>query len=281
MTKVRISGMQCLGIGTDDERIVNAKLSELHTFKNHPFLVKDDARMAETVESIRKYGVLTPGIVRPRLKGGYELISGHRRKRACEILELPTMPVFVRNYTDDQAIVIMVDANIQREDILPSEKAKAYKMKYQALKRQGKKGNGRTLDLMGKEAKESEKTVQRYICMANLIDSLLYMVDEKKLGINPAVQLSYIDKKKQEIISDCISSYGLAISSSQAKKLRLCINEETDREEIVSLLLENRSNKNTISIDRSLITEFIPKDYSNNEIKDLIISLITEWSGGK
>lgn len=178
------------------EQVVEVPLKDLHTFENHPFRVLDDAKMEETVESIKKYGVLMPGIARPRKEGGYEIIAGHRRKRGSELAGKSTMPVFIRNYTDDEATIIMVDTNIQREDILPSEKAKAYAMKYEALKHQGKREGGSTFETIGEPAGESGKTVQRYIRLAGLLDELLDMVDKKRLGFIPGVDISYLTEEQ-------------------------------------------------------------------------------------
>ena len=161
--------------GTD--RIVEIPISDLHPFKGHPFKVLDDEKMTETAESIRNYGVLNPGLVRPRAEGGYEVVAGHRRKRGCELAGKDTMPVLIRNYSDDEAVIIMVDSNIQRENILPSEKAFAYKMKLEAMKHQGAKGTGDTADLVGKEAGDSGRKVQRYIRLTELLPELLDMVD--------------------------------------------------------------------------------------------------------
>lgn len=181
-----------------EEQIIRAKLTDLHEFRNHPFRVLDDEKMEETTESISKYGVLVPGIARPRAEGGYEIIAGHRRKRGSERAGKEDMPVIVRNYTDDEATIIMVDSNIQREDILPSEKAKAYAMKYEAMKHQGKKGNGNTLDEVGEAAGESGKTVQRYIWLARLSDELLELVDRKKIGLVQGVDISFLSEDAQQ-----------------------------------------------------------------------------------
>ena len=190
-SKIKLNKLEDLIGGAENmagEQIINAKLSDLHTFKGHPFRVFDDEKMEETTESISRYGVLVPGLARPRAGGGYEIIAGHRRKRGSERAGLDTMPVIVRNYTDDEATIIMVDSNIQREDILPSEKAKAYAMKYEAMKHQGSKG-GSTLDEVGEAAGESGKTVQRYVWLARLSDELLGMVDAKKIGIAQGVDI--------------------------------------------------------------------------------------------
>lgn len=179
---------------TGTEQVQEIALSELHEFKGHPFKVLDDEKMQETVESVREHGVLMPGIARPMKDGGYEIIAGHRRRHACELVGLTTMPMFIRDYTDDEATIIMVDSNIQREDILPSEKAKAYRMKYDAMKHQGSKEGGLTLGELGEAAGESAKTVQRYIWISRLSDSLLDMVDAKKIGIMQAVDLSFYQR---------------------------------------------------------------------------------------
>ena len=176
------------------EQVQEIALSELHEFKGHPFKVLDDEKMQETVESVREHGVLMPGIARPRAEGGYEIIAGHRRRHACELVGLDTMPMFIRNYTDDEATIIMVDSNIQREDILPSEKAKAYRMKYEAMKHQGSRAGGLTLDELGGAAGESAKTVQRYIWISRLSEPLLDMVDSGKIGIMQAVDISFLSE---------------------------------------------------------------------------------------
>ena len=180
------------------EKVVYISLDKLHSFKNHPFHVNDDTKMQETIASVEQYGVLVPGIVRPSKNGTYEIISGHRRCRACELAGMDNMPVLIRNLNDDEATIIMVDSNIQREDILPSEKAKAYRMKYDAMKRQGSKEGGLTLGELGEAAGESAKTVQRYIWISRLSDSLLDMVDAKKIGIMQAVDLSFLSEDAQQ-----------------------------------------------------------------------------------
>lgn len=181
------------------EQIINAPLADLHEFKDHPFKVLDDEKMEETTESIRLYGVLVPGIARPRAGGGYELIAGHRRKHGSERAGKTEMPIIVRNYySDDEATIIMVDSNIQREDILPSEKAKAYKMKYEAMKHQGKKSGKNTLDEVGEAAGENAKKVQRYIWLSRLSDELLEMVDSRQLGFSQGVDISLLPEEAQQ-----------------------------------------------------------------------------------
>ena len=194
-------------------------LEDLYEFKNHPFRVLDDEKMAETVESIKAYGVLMPGIVRTRAEGGYEIISGHRRKHACELAGLKTMPVIIREYTDDEAVVAMVDSNIQREEILPSEKAHAYSMKYEAWKHQGREG-GHTLDEIGEAAGESGKTVQRYIWLSNLSENLLELVDDKTITIRVGIEISFLTQKEQGWVEELIEEENVRISDEQAKKIK-------------------------------------------------------------
>ena len=206
--------------GTGTEQVQEIPLCELHEFRGHPFKVVDDEKMQETVESIKNYGVLMPGIARPRAEGGYEIIAGHRRRHGCELAGLSTMPMFVRDYTDDEATIIMVDTNIQREDILPSEKARAYSMKYEAMKHQGKKGTGNSLDEVGEAAGESGKTVQRYIWLARLSDELLEMVDKKKIGLVQGVDISFLTEQAQEWVQVILEETGAAISTTQSSKLK-------------------------------------------------------------
>ena len=192
-------------------KIVNIPLNELYEFKDHPFRVLDDEKMEETVESIKAHGVLMPGIARPRKEGGYEIISGHRRRRASELAGKAEMPFIIKDYSDDEATVIMVDSNIQREDILISEKAKAYHMKYMAMKHQGTAG-GISLDVMSEQTGESQKTVQRYIYLARLTDELLGLVDAKKLGVKQGVEISALDTTQQEIVYQVLSELGRLIT---------------------------------------------------------------------
>ena len=196
------------------EQVQEIALSELHEFKGHPFKVLDDEKMQETVESVREHGVLMPGIARPRAEGGYEIIAGHRRRHACELVGLDTMPMFIRNYTDDEATIIMVDSNIQREDILPSEKAKAYRMKYEAMKHQGSKGEKHTADLVGEAAGESGRTVQRYIRLSFLISRLLDYVDNKRLSMKAGEKLSFLTVEEQEWVLEAIDNAVLTLASN-------------------------------------------------------------------
>ena len=217
--KIKLNNFADL-VGGDDTAITDVPLSDLHDFKNHPFRVLDDEKMDEMVESVKTNGILNPGIVRPRMEGGgYELIAGHRRKRACELAGLETMPVVIRNYSDDEATVVMVDTNLQREVILPSEKAHAYRMKFDAMSHQGSEG-GNTLEEISEDAGESAKTVQRYIALSKLTDGLLAMVDEKKLAIRAGVELSYLKDKEQEWVETIMNEEEVLVSPDQASKIR-------------------------------------------------------------
>lgn len=193
-------------------------LSELHEFHNHPFQIRSDEELAEMIESVREHGVLVPGIVRKRKEGGYEIIAGHTRKHVCEILGFETMPVFVKEMDDDEASLVMVDSNIQRENIRPSEKAKAYKIKYDAMKNQGKAGN--SLKMMSEESGENYKMIQRYIWLARLNDDLLALVDNKQLGMVQGVSLSVLQEKEQEAVYDAICRHKMKLSTVQANTIK-------------------------------------------------------------
>ena len=264
------------------EQIIFVPLTELHAFKGHPFLVRDDEKMEETKESIKEYGVLVPGIVRPRKGGGYEIIAGHRRKRGSELAGKTEMPVIVRNYTDDEAAIIMVDSNIQREDILPSEKARAYAMKYEALKHQGKRGNGSTLEEVGEAAGESGKTVQRYIWLSRLSDALLEMVDNKKIGIAQGIDISFLDKKTQDWVTTVLMETGASLSLAQSKALK----EYGRRGELTLpmvqyILSEEKPKERKVTLRQDKIKEYFPEEYSSEEIEDVIFKLLEEWKRGK
>ena len=261
------------------EQVVEVSLDELHTFKNHPFRVLDDVKMEETVESIKKYGVLMPGIARPRKEGGYEIIAGHRRKRGSELAGKTTMPVFIRNYTDDEATIIMVDTNVQREDILPSEKAKAYAMKYEALKHQGKREGGSTFDTIGEPAGESGKTVQRYIRLAQLSDDLLEMVDKKKIGFVQGVDISYLTMEAQNWVFAVVSTQKGNITTTQTAKLKeYAKNGELTFAMVDLILSEKKAEERKLVIKTDKISQYFPKDYSNEDMEKVIVRLLDEWT---
>ena len=264
--------------GNGTEQIINAPLAELHTFKDHPFRVEDDEKMEETTESIRQYGVLVPGIARPREGGGYEIIAGHRRKRGSELAGKTEMPVIVRNYTDDEATIIMVDSNIQREDILPSEKARAYKMKYEAMKHQGKKSGKNTLDEVGEAAGENAKKVQRYIWLSRLSDGLLEMVDTKKLGFSQGVDISFLTEEAQQWVQVIIEEQGCNVSIVQSGKLKeYGKSGELTLAMVRMVLSEEKPKERKITIKSDRIGRYFSDSYSNEEIENIIISLLDKW----
>ena len=264
--------------GNGTEQIINAPLAELHTFKDHPFRVEDDEKMEETTESIRQYGVLVPGIARPRAGGGYEIIAGHRRKRGSELAGKTEMPVVVRNYTDDEATIIMVDSNIQREDILPSEKARAYKMKYEAMKHQGKKSGKNTLDEVGEAAGENAKKVQRYIWLSRLSDGLLDMVDTKKLGFSQGVDISFLTEEAQQWVQVIIGEQECNVSIVQSGKLKeYGKSGELTLAMVRMVLLEEKPKERKITIKSDRIGRYFSDSYSNEEIENIIISLLDKW----
>lgn len=274
--KIKINSFADI-VGGDDSAVTEVPLSDLHTFKDHPFRVLDDEKMDETVESIKERGVLMPGIVRPRIGGGYEIIAGHRRKRACELAGLKTMPVVIRKYTDEEAVVAMVDTNLQREEILPSEKARAYRMKYDAMKHQGS-GGGNTLDEIGESAGDSGKTVQRYICLSNLTDTLLGYVDTKKLPIVSGVQLSYLKEKEQVWIEDIISETEIVVSSSQAEKIKgYSQSGELTKALLKEILMDEKPKPRKFVMKDDKISKFFSDDVTDEEIEETIIRLLEEW----
>ena len=254
------------------------EIGRIHAFPNHPFKVLDDEKMQETVESIKNYGVLMPGIARPRAEGGYEIIAGHRRRHGCELAGLSTMPMFVRDYTDDEATIIMVDTNIQREDILPSEKARAYSMKYEAMKHQGKKGAGNSLDEVGEAAGESGKTVQRYIWLSRLSDELLEMVDKKKIGLVQGVDISFLTEQAQEWVQAIMEETGTNISTVQSAKLK----EYGKKGELTMpmarlILTEEKPRERKVTLKAEKISRYFPEEYSESEIEKVIIELLEAW----
>ena len=279
-SKVKLNTFDDLFGGAENtagEQIIHAKLADLHTFRGHPFRVLDDEKMEETTESIGKYGVLVPGIVRPRAGGGYEMIAGHRRKRGSERAGLDTMPVIVRDYTDDEATIIMVDSNIQREDILPSEKARAYAMKYEAMKHQGSRG-GSTLDEVGEAAGESGKTVQRYVWLARLSDNLLDMVDKKKIGIAQGVDISFLTEEAQQWVFVILEETGAAMNASQSAKLKEYGKSGELTPAMVRLILaEEKPKERKVTIKGDKINRYFPEEYSNDDIEGIIIQLLEEW----
>lgn len=266
------------GQGDASEQVIRIPLCDLHDFKGHPFRVADDEKMAETAESIREYGILVPGIARIRENGGYEVIAGHRRKRGCELAGETEMPFIVRNYTDDEAVVIMVDSNIQRDDILPSEKAKAYAMKYEAMKHQGKKTGKNTLDEVGEAAGENAKKVQRYIWLSRLSDGLLDMVDNKKLGFSQGVDISFLTAEAQRWVQAVMEELRCPVSTAQSAQMKEYEKNGELTPAMVRLILSQEKPKErrvTLKADR--IGKYFADSYSSEDIKNIIIGLLDEW----
>lgn len=260
------------------EEVVRLPISQFHTFRNHPFRVLDDEKMEETVKSVKQYGILIPGIVRPLNTGGYEVIAGHRRWRACELAGLKEMPVLVRNMTDEEATVIMVDTNIQREDILPSEKAKAYKMKYEAMKHQGSKGEKFTADLVGEAAGESGRTVQRYIRLTELIAELLDAVDHKVISMKVAEKLSYLSVEEQGWVWECVKTASVQIQDRQAECLKTQSKQGLLHPAMVQdILMKKTRSRGQVTIPEKRIADYFPATYNKQQIEEVIYLLLEQW----
>ena len=270
------------------EQVQQIPIDELHPFTNHPFKVLDDEAMTRTVESIAQYGVLAPLIARPRPEGGYEIISGHRRQYAAKLAGLDTLPVIVRQMSDDAAVILMVDSNLQREHILPSERAFAYKMKLEALKNQGARSD-LTSDQVGQklwsveqvasDAGESKTQIQRFIRLTNLVPELLDMVDEKKIAFNPAVELSYLDEAQQRDFLEAMNDTQNAPSLSQAQQLKKIAQQgEFSYEKAFDVMgQEKRSEKDTVTIKNETLRKYFPRSYTPKQMEEKIIQLLDAW----
>ncbi len=271
------------------EKVVEIPLTELFPFKDHPFKVIDNEEMVETAESVKKYGILVPAIARPRDEGGYELIAGHRRKRACELAELETMPVIVRNIDDDEAIIIMVDSNLQRESILPSERAFAFKMKLEAIKRQGARTDltssqlgtklPRADEIIAEQVGSSRNQIQRYIRLTHLIPEILSMVDEKKIAFNPAVELSYLKKEEQTDLLEAMDMEQATPSLSQAQRLKKFSNEGKLTINVMSAIMseEKKGDLDKVTLTGDTLKKYFPKSYTPKQMQDTIIKLLEGW----
>lgn len=261
------------------EKVVEIPLSELHSFKGHPFKVKDDDAMMETADSIRQYGVLVPAIARPDPEGGYELVAGHRRHRASELAEKETMPVIVRDLDDDAATIIMVDSNLQRESLLPSERAFAYKMKLEAIKHQGERSDLTSIQLVANQAGESQRQVQRYIRLTELIPELLNMVDEKKIALNPAYELSFLKKEEQTQLLDAMDSEQATPSLSQAQRLKKFSQEGHLSIDVMRAIMgeEKKSDLDKVTFTSDTLRKYFPKSYTPARMQETIIKLLEQW----
>ena len=270
------------------EKIQEIPLSELHPFKNHPFKVKDDEAMMETADSIKQYGVLVPAIARPDPEGGYELVAGHRRHRASELAEKETMPVIVRDLDDDAATIIMVDSNLQRESLLPSERAFAYKMKLEAMKHQGERVDltssqvGTKLradEILAQQAGSSRNQVQRYIRLTELIPELMDMVDEKKIALNPAYELSFLKKEEQVDLLDAMDSEQATPSLSQAQRLKKYSQEGYLTLDMMRVIRgeEKKSDLDRVTFTSDTLRKYFPKSYTPQRMQETIIKLLEAW----
>ena len=271
------------------EQVQQIPIDALHPFTNHPFKVLDDEAMTRTVESIAQYGVLAPLIARPRPEGGYEIISGHRRQHAAQLAGLDALPVIVRNMDDDAAVLLMVDSNLQRENILPSERAFAYKMKLEAIKNQGARSDltsGQivqksklSIERVAEDAGEGYKTVQRFIRLTNLVPELLDMVDEKKISFNPAVELSYLDTNQQRDFLEAMNDTQNAPSLSQAQRLKKLAQEGHFSYDVAFAVMgeEKKGELDKVVIKNDTLRKYFPRSYTPKQMEDTIIKLLDQW----
>ena len=273
------------------EQVQQIPIGELFPFKNHPFKVLDDESMQRTVESVEQYGVLSPLIARPRPEGGYEIISGHRRQHAAQLAGLETLPVIVRNMDDDAAVLLMVDSNLQRESILPSERAFAYKMKLEALKNQGarsdltcgqfghKLNGAKARDIVADESGDNARNVQRFIRLTSLIPELLDMVDEKKIAFNPAVELSYLDESQQRDFLEAMNDTQNAPSLSQAQRLKKLAQEGHFSYDVAFAVMgeEKKDELDKVVIKNDTLRKYFPRSYTPKQMEDTIIKLLDQW----
>lgn len=271
------------------EKVQEIPLGELHPFRNHPFRVKDDAAMQDTVDSVREYGVLVPAIARPDPDGGYELIAGHRRHHASELAGKETMPVIVRDFDDDAATIIMVDSNLQREELLPSERAFAYKMKLDAMKRQAGRPSRenvsqvgtqkRSDQIMAEQVGESRNQIQRFIRLTELIPTLLDMVDEHKIAFNPAVELSYLKKEEQTLLLEAMDSEQATPSLSQAQRLKKFSQQKMLSLDVMRAVMseEKKTDLDRVTLKNETLRKYFPKSYTPKQMEDTIIKLLEGW----
>lgn len=272
------------------EQIQRLALSELHPFKDHPFRVLDDDRMMETVESVKEYGVLVPIIARPMADGGYEIVSGHRRKRACELAGMNEIPAIVRDLDDDEAVIIMVDSNLQRENILPSERAKAYQMKLEAIKHQGERrdltsrqlvGKLEAADLIGQDTGESGRQIQRILRLNNLETPLIDKVDAGKLAFTPAVELSYLKPEEQQWVDTALENTQQTPSLSQAQRMKRESKQGTLSEQgIMEIMTENKQTipaKGSVVLPQEKLTKYFPRSYTTEQMEKVIFKLLDYW----
>ena len=271
-----------------NEQVQQIPLSEIRPFKNHPFKVTDDELMQQTIDSIMQVGVLNPAIIRPAPEGGYEMVAGHRRLHAADLAGLKTIPAIVRNLDDDEAVILMVDSNLQRETISPMERAQAYKMKLEALKHQGKRRDLtssqvgtklRSDEKVAKDSGESRNQVQRFVRLTNLVPELLDMVDEKKISFNPAVELSYLDEKQQQDFLEAMDASQNAPSLSQAIRIKkLAQQGEFDYDAVYNIMNEEKKSElDTVTIKNETLRKYFPRNYTPRQMESIIIKLLDQW----
>ena len=273
------------------EKVQNIPLRELHPFRNHPFKVKDDAAMQDTVDSVREHGVLVPAIARPDPDGGYELIAGHRRHHASELAGKETMPVIIRDLDDDTATIIMVDSNLQREELLPSERAFAYKMKLEAMKHQGERldltsaqvgrklENRESREILAEQVGQSRNQISRFIRLTELIPTLLDMVDERKIAFNPAVELSYLKKEEQTLLLEAMDSEQATPSLSQAQRLKKFSQQKMLSLDVMRAVMseEKKTDLDRVTLKNETLRKYFPKSYTPKQMEDTIIKLLEGW----
>ena len=273
------------------ERVQEIPLSELHPFKNHPFKVKDDEAMMETADSIKQYGVLVPAIARPDPEGGYELVAGHRRHRASELADMETMPVIIRELDDDAATIIMVDSNLQRESLLPSERAFAYKMKLDAMKHQGERmdltcsqvgnklGGKKSSEVLAEQVGQSKNQIFRFIRLTELIPELLDMVDERKIAFNPAYELSFLKPTEQEMLMDAMDYAQATPSLSQAQRMKKFSQDGKLSQDVMEAIMseEKKSELDKVTLSSDTLRKYFPKSYTPQRMQETIIKLLEQW----
>jgi ParB family transcriptional regulator, chromosome partitioning protein len=278
--KIKIAGYNDLfGVSMEqDEKIIEVSVIDLYSFKNHPYKVINDSEMLQMIESIKECGVLVPGLVRVRSEGGYEIVSGHRRKYACELIGKDKMPVIVKNLTDDEATIAMVDANIQREKLLFSEKAFAYKLKFDAMKHQGCKGDQMTTEKIGNDSRISGRQIQRYIRLTYLQPELLQMVDNKKIPFTSAVTISYLGEEQQNWLINAIITTRQYPSNKQSLEIKKYFDVgKLSQKMLISILNEKKEEDLKVSISYENIARFFNNNYTNVEIEEIIIGLLEKW----
>ena len=279
--RIKLAGLdELLGINDTLARVIEVPLEELHDFKNHPFKVTFDEKMDELVESVKEKGILTPGIARKRQEDGYEIISGHRRKAAAEKAGLKSMPMRIVDLSDDEAVIQMVDSNIQRGDILPSEKAKALRMRFDAIKHPGYKRGGSSLEAIGKETGLHSKSVQRFIQLSNLSDALLEKIDSKQIGLSQGVMLSSLNEEEQKILEDVLNQTDEKMTGTKAREIRELIRKGCFDRESLKYAMENGpvvTEHLLINLDE--VADLFPSEFSKAKIEEVITQLVKEWAG--